>query len=109
MQGKASREAQRCSARQSKKNAPAYKWAEMQFLSCGRKQETVGKETSRLSAPEETVRPQVSAQHGNKQCRAEQEESASIQGRLQPSRNETEPTELRSLGPVVAQRGRAAD
>ena len=52
---------------------------------------------------------QVSAQHGNKQCRAEQEESASIQGRLQPSRNETEPTELRSLGPVVAQRGRAAD
>ena len=63
MQGKASREAQRCSARQSKKNAPAYKWAEMQFLSCGRKQETVGKETSRLSAPEETVRPQVSAQH----------------------------------------------
>ena len=52
---------------------------------------------------------QVSAQQGNKQCRAEQEESASIQGRLQPSRNETEPTELRSLGPVVAQRGRAAD
>jgi hypothetical protein len=79
MQGKASREAQRCSARQSKKNAPAYKWAEMQFLSCGRKQETVGKETSRLSAPEETVRSQVSAQHGNKQCRAEQGKSASTQ------------------------------
>ena len=52
---------------------------------------------------------QVSAQHGNKQCRAEQEESASIQGRLQPSRNETEPTDLLSLGSVVAQRGRATD
>ena len=66
MQGKASREAQRRRARQSKKNVPAYKWAEMQFFSCGRKQEAVGKETSRLSAPEETVRPQVSAQHRNK-------------------------------------------
>ena len=46
---------------------------------CDRKQETAGKKTSGFSAPEETVRPQVSAQHCNKQRRAEQKECAGIQ------------------------------
>ena len=46
---------------------------------CDRKQETAGKKTSGFSAPEETVRPQVSAQHCNKQSSAEQEQCTGIQ------------------------------